>query len=117
MPHAIGVKGESVLSMAGLWETWSGDGHELHSVAVVTTEANDVVAPVPDRMPAVLDPDEEDRWLEADDPAELRSMLDPFPADRTRRHEVSPAVNDPSREGPELVEPVGSDQASLDGFG
>lgn len=116
IPHTIGVEDQTLFAMAGLWETWSENGDEVQSVAIVTTGANDVVGQIHDRMPVILDADEEARWLEADDEAELEALLDPFPGERTRSHEVSRAVNDPANDRPELIEPVGSDQSELGRF-
>lgn len=116
VPYAIGVDDESVFAMAGLWETWSRNGDEVVSAAIVTTEANEVVAELHDRMPVILDREEERRWLETDDVDARQSLLDPFPADRTTAYEVSTAVNNPANEGPELVEPVGTDQSGLGEF-
>lgn len=68
-----------------------------------------MVGELHDRMPVILDRDEEDRWLEQDDEDELQAMLDPFPGDRMTTYEVSAAVYSPTNEGPELIEPVGTD--------
>lgn len=116
VPHAIGVDEGSVFAMAGIWERWSANGDEVVSAAVITTDANDVVAALHDRMPVILGREEERRWLEADDHSDRQALLDPFPADRTTAHEVSMAVNNPANEGPELIEPVGSDQSGLGEF-
>lgn len=116
MPYAIGTDGEALFSMAGLWETWSGDGETVRSVAIVTTEANDVVAPIHDRMPVVLEPDEETVWLESGDAEVVQSLLDPYPDELTDAHEVSTKVNDPANDSPEVVQPVG-EQSGLGEFG
>lgn len=102
--------------MAGLWETWSENGEEIQSATIITTESNELVGELHDRMPVILDRDEKDRWLEEEDEGEPQAMLDPFPADRMTTYEVSTAVNSPANEGPELIEPVGSDQSGLDEF-
>jgi len=117
IPYAIGVADTDVFSMAGLWDAWSAGGEPVTSLAIVTTEANGVVGKLHDRMPVILDREEEARWLGEADPAELRALLDPLPDGRTTRWEVSTAVNDPTREGPALVEPVGSSQSGLGEFG
>lgn len=67
-------------------------------------------------MSVFLEPDEEDRWLEEDDPEALQAMYEPFPSERTRIPEVSTAINNPAKEGPELVESVGNEQAGLGEF-
>ena len=117
VPHYIGVEDGELFAMAGLWETWSDNGTEIQSATIITTEANELVDEIHGRMPVILDRDEEDRWLEADDEDELQALLDPYPAGRMETYEVSRAVNNPANEGPELVEPVGSDQTGLGEFG
>ncbi len=116
VPHSIGLEDRELFAMAGLWETWSANGDEVRSATILTTDANDVVGELHDRMPVILEPDEEDVWLDADDEDELQSILGPYPGDRTTEFEVSRAVNDPANEGPALVEPVGSDQSGLGDF-
>lgn len=116
IPHCIRVDDRELFAMAGLWETWSDDGDEVRSATILTTEANDVVDDLHDRMPVILAPDEEPIWLEADDVDELNALLDPYPGNQTRSYEVSRAVNDPTNEGPELVEPVGGGQSGLGDF-
>jgi putative SOS response-associated peptidase YedK len=117
IPYAIRAEDQETFSMAGLWEVWSEDGRELQTFTILTTDANEVVGELHDRMPVILDRDEEQRWLEADDPDELETLLDAFPDERTERYEVSKKVNNPAHDGPELIEPVGSSQRGLDAFG
>jgi putative SOS response-associated peptidase YedK len=73
------------------------------SATILTTAANEVCAPVHDRMPVVLGgPEEEAAWLlGADDP----ELFVPFPAARTSVRPANPAVNRAGVEGPELIEP------------
>lgn len=116
VPHAIGLQDRELFAMAGLWETWSANGDEVRSATILTTDANDVVGELHDRMPVILAPDEERRWLHADDEDELQALLDPYPGDRTTAVEVSTKVNDPANEGPALIEPVGGEQRGLGDF-
>lgn len=70
-----------------------------------------------ERISVILDRDEEERWLQEDDADELQELLDPFDDDRMGSYEVSRAVNDPTNEGPSLIDPVGSDQSGMEEFG
>ncbi|MFB6354345.1 MAG: SOS response-associated peptidase [Halobacteriales archaeon] len=117
VPYCIRVEDRPLFSMAGVWEPSRGNSADGGSLAIVTTAANDTVGELHDRMPAILDGDDETRWLEAADEAALLSLLEPYPDRLTERFEVSTAVNDPASDGPELVEPVGSNQADLREFG
>ncbi len=108
-PFFFRVAGGGPFALAGLWETWRpADGREpLETFAIVTTEPNEVAARVHDRMPAVLDAEGEALWLSGRPLAapELARCLAPAPAGTLEAWEVSPLVNDPSRNGPELLLP------------
>jgi putative SOS response-associated peptidase YedK len=77
----------------------------VRSVAIVTTAANELMAPIHERMPLIIAPADYAAWLDAGnaDPARL---LAPFPAERMQAHPVSPRVNAPANDDPLLVEPV-----------
>jgi putative SOS response-associated peptidase YedK len=92
-------------AFAGLWaEAKRGDGSALHSCAIVTCEPGEVVAPIHDRMPVILEHEAEARWLDPDAvPAELLDLL--VPTDDLVVTEVSDAVNDVRQDGPALIEP------------
>jgi putative SOS response-associated peptidase YedK len=92
-------------AFAGLWaEAKRGDGSSLHSCAIVTCEPGEVVAPIHDRMPVILDQQAAQHWLDpAASPAELLGLL--VPTDELEVTEVSDAVNDVRQDGPALIEP------------
>lgn len=74
----------------------------IETFTVVTTEPNEVVAELHDRMAVVLAPDEEETWLSGD-PDEVVELLDPYPADAMDAYPVSTAVNDPSNDSPGVI--------------
>lgn len=96
---------------AGLWEVWWPAGADrdvdepLRTCSVITTEANEVVRPIHDRMPVVLDPQVWERWLDRSltDPGELGAMLRPADPRSIERREVSTRVNSVRNNGPELL--------------
>jgi putative SOS response-associated peptidase YedK len=92
-------------AFAGLWaEAKRGDGSALHSCGIVTCEPGEVVAPIHDRMPVILDQQAEAGWLDPDAaPAQLLDLL--APTDELEVTEVSDAVNDVRQDGPALIEP------------
>jgi putative SOS response-associated peptidase YedK len=92
-------------AFAGLWAAARrGDGSSIHSCAIVTCEPGEVVAPIHDRMPAILDQESETGWLDPEASAEeLQSLL--APTDELAVTEVSDAVNDVRQDGPALIEP------------
>jgi putative SOS response-associated peptidase YedK len=108
-------------AFAGLWAVWhGGDGEEpLRSATVITTEANDTLADIHDRMPVML-PDQgaEEAWLDHDTPPDLaRELLVPLPDALTARRAVGPAVSDARYDGPECLDDAdpAADEAADDG--
>jgi putative SOS response-associated peptidase YedK len=95
---------------AGLWTKWRApDGTVLRSCSVVTTTANELVAPVHDRMPVVLvDEAGWEAWLDpALDGDAVATLLAPLPADAMRVARANPVLNSPDHEGPDcLVAPA-----------
>ena len=74
----IGLKDEPLFALAGLWEWWKDPASQqgVETYTIVTTRANDLLAPIHDRMPVVIAERDYDRWLDADDPA--TDLLEPF---------------------------------------
>lgn len=101
------------LAAAGLWSVWRDkalgpDAPWLHSCTIITTSANATMAPVHDRMPALLTSDEWQAWLDPDqhDIDALARLLRPAPDDLLVLDRVSTAVNHVRNKGPELIEPI-----------
>ncbi len=77
------LKSGQPFGFAGLYETWvSPDKKEMNTCVIITTDANQLIAPVHDRMPVILSGDQEKIWLEsgAVDANVLLSVLKPYPA-------------------------------------
>ena len=105
-PYFFQMRDGRPFGFAGLWERWEGEGGELlDSCTILTTEANEALRPVHDRMPVILHPEEYSLWLEAGDRerATLRELLRPYPAEEIVSYPVSPLVNSPSNRGAELI--------------
>ena len=90
---------------AGLWEHWTGEEPAIESCAIITTDANDTLRPVHDRMPVILDPRDYARWLDPApaDPGVLQEMLRPYPPDQMAANPVGPYVNNAKNEGPDCL--------------
>ena len=117
-PYRVTRTDGEPFAFAGLWETWGSNGGTLRTTTIITTAANETVGAIHDRMPVILARDEERRWLSAAAPDDLQSMLDPYPDDDLEAYPVSRAVNDPSNDSPDVVEPVDVDeQSGLGQFG
>jgi len=113
-PFLIRLLKPKPFALGGLWETWTNPaGETLETFTILTTAANDVVRPLHDRMPVILDPRSFDLWLDPAlrDPERLKPLLRPFPADALVAVPVSPMVNDPHNEGAQCLEPPAHAQA------
>ena len=101
------------LAVAGLWAAWRDkdggpDAPWLHSCTVITTSANETMAPIHDRMPVILPATAWDAWLDPDnnDLVDLNGLLVPASDSLLTMHPVSTEVNKVSNKGPELIEPI-----------
>jgi putative SOS response-associated peptidase YedK len=94
-------------AFAGLWSIWHApDGGTLRTCTILTTAANASIAALHDRMPVILAPEAEARWLDTSTPrADLTDMLAGLPARRTAATPVGPAVNDARYDGPDCLAP------------
>jgi putative SOS response-associated peptidase YedK len=106
-PFFFQMKDERPFGFAGLWERWQGAGGEaIESCTILTTEANEVLRPVHDRMPVILHPGDYELWLDEDVRKRelLRDLLGPYPAEEMVSQPVSTAVNSPRNQGETLIE-------------
>ena len=115
-PYRIYRKDDEVFAFAGLWEEWTSDGGDsLRTVTILTTEPNETVSPIHNRMPVILPEDEEDRWLNAD-AEERMDLCRPYPSDDLDAYTISTRVNDPSNDDARVIEPLGNEQSGLGEF-
>jgi putative SOS response-associated peptidase YedK len=108
-PYFIRPKSGAPIAFAGLWETWMGpNGEEIDTAAIVTTTANQMLAPIHDRMPVVVTPDAFELWLDgAHVEAETAAAaIAPASEDLFEYYEVSTAVNRVANDDESLVAPV-----------
>jgi putative SOS response-associated peptidase YedK len=115
-PWYVSRRDGDVLAFAGLWDSWrptrGSDEGRLVSCTIVTTEANGLVLPVHERMPAILPPGAWEAWLDPgnDDLDGLLRMLGPAPDELLALTPVRTLVNDVRNDGPDLVEPLPDDE-------
>ena len=93
-----------LFGLAGLWETWQGDGVSVESFTILTTAANAAVMPTHDRMPVIVAPADYGAWLDAAQSAD-GTLLRPYPTEAMTATAVSSYVNDAHHQGPQCVEP------------
>jgi putative SOS response-associated peptidase YedK len=97
-PYYMRLANSSVLGFAGLWEyRQAEDGSEVETCCILTTAANEIIKPVHDRMPVILQPDTYNLWLNCDlsDTNELRRLYQPYPSDQMVAYPVPELVNNP----------------------
>ncbi|RMG21165.1 MAG: SOS response-associated peptidase [Deltaproteobacteria bacterium] len=109
-PYYIHLSDQPIFAMAGLWERWTDpqSSEVVESAALITTDANARLAPIHDRMPAILKEADWAEWLDPGcaDTERLQAMLAPYPPDRTEAYPVGTFVNNPKHDSPRCIEPV-----------
>ena len=108
-PVRIVLKSREPFGFAGLWEHWtSPEGEEELSCTIVTTEANELLKTVHERMPVILTRDAEALWLDpkTQDPENLLPLLRQYPADEMEFYRVSREVNSPAIDRPSNIEAI-----------
>jgi putative SOS response-associated peptidase YedK len=108
-PYLIRPSDGRPVAFAGLWESWMGpEGSEIDSACIITTAANRAVAPIHDRMPVILDPEDYARWLDVrDNPVDtIADLLRPARDDLLEAIAVGTRVNKADNDDPALIEPV-----------
>ena len=108
-PYHLRMADGSVFAMAGLWQRWrSPEGQVVQTCTILTTMANEVVAPLHDRMPVILPKAQVERWLNPDlkSADDLRSALVPFPAESMVAVPISRRVNDVGHDDPDCLQEV-----------
>ncbi|WP_054957238.1 SOS response-associated peptidase [Paenibacillus dakarensis] len=107
-PHLIGMKDGSIFSMAGLYDMWTApDGSKLSTCTVITTRPNPLMEDIHDRMPVILRPEDEERWISRNTSRdELKRLLVPFPAAGMTAAAVGTTVNSVKNDTPECIQPI-----------
>ncbi len=109
LPYLFRLRSGEPFAFAGLWERWHNpqDDSTIDSCAIITTTPNSLVAKVHDRMPAIMSDDACALWLQTDsDPAELESLLRPWPEAEMEAVPVSKRVNNPRNDSPDILTPA-----------
>ncbi len=108
-PLWIGLKSKRPFAFAGLWEHWKpAEGEPLETCTIITTEPNELMKPIHNRMPVILAPTSYDQWL---DPTfqkieTLNGLLRPYQSEELTAYPVSTLVNNPRHDTPQCLEPV-----------
>ncbi|NEU32070.1 SOS response-associated peptidase [bacterium LRH843] len=106
-PHFIFPTTMNFFAFAGLWEKWIDEqNHPTYSCTIITTESNELMAPLHHRMPVILSKDSYSTWLDSNTEIEhVRDLLLPFPSEQMETRPVSTIVNSTRNETDECIAP------------
>ncbi len=108
-PYYIRLKSGQPIGFAGLYNIWrSPEGEEICTSTIVTTDANEMVRPLHDRMPVITPPGKYDLWLDptVSDKDVLASILKPYPSEEMELYPVTQKMNSYKFNDPENIRPV-----------
>lgn len=113
-PFHIRRKDRQPFAFAGLWARWKpkdGSGDPLDSFTILTTDSNDLIRPLHDRMPVILDRTNFDLWLDpqVEDRDRLQPLLVPYDGSVMETVPVSRVVNSPAYDQPDCIAPLVAD--------
>jgi putative SOS response-associated peptidase YedK len=108
-PFYIRLRESPVFAFAGLYDVWNnpqGEGYGTYTI--ITTGPNELMAPIHNRMPVILNHDDETRWLSGEDLAsdDLAEILAPYPPGEMEAYPVLPLVNNPATDDERLIRPL-----------
>lgn len=108
IPMRIRLKSQEPFTIAGLWERWKdAEGRELRTFTIITTEANEALQPIHNRMPVILKVKDEEAWLDPNAGSKhLTALLAPYPAEEMETYEVSKLINNAAFNHPDCFTPA-----------
>lgn len=109
-PYYITSRAGDALALGAIWDRWKNPAGEwLQSFSIITGAPNDLVAPIHDRMPVIIPPDDFQRWLSPTTTADdAKAMMKVYPSDVMQAWEVSKGVNNPRNDNPANLERLNS---------
>jgi putative SOS response-associated peptidase YedK len=103
-PFFVHLKDRELFTFAGIWEDWSSDdGSQIRTCSIITTEPNEIMGQIHNRMPVILPRQKEMDWLSNNNKNELLALLQPYDSEEMSMYEISKAVNSPKNNGQELL--------------
>jgi putative SOS response-associated peptidase YedK len=95
-------------AFAGLWETWqAADGSMIETCTILTTTPNELMTPIHNRMPVIIEPEDYGMWLDpSSKPEDARHLFRPYPPEKMAAYPVSTMVNSPRNDTPSCITPL-----------
>jgi len=110
VPFYIHLKSGRPFGFAGLYSHWTPEkgAESICTCTIITTEANELLEPIHNRMPVIIPRDSEDQWLDPriEDEERLLALLKPYPSDEMALHAVSLKVNRPEFNSPDAIKAI-----------
>ena len=108
IPYRIFLKDREIFSMAGIWSCCNDKENDklIYSFAIITTDANEFMKPLHNRMPAIIEKKDEEKWLFATDTKELLNICKPYDSDLMDCYKLSSKINNPLNNTFEILAPV-----------
>lgn len=109
IPYYIKLKNSSLFAFAGLYDIWENEkGEKIKTFTIITTEPNDLLKEIHNRMPVILKREDEKVWINKEEKniEKLLSLLKPYPAEDMEAYPVSKKVNNPTNDSEDLITPV-----------
>ena len=116
-PYFVRRRDGTPMALAGLWDIWRGPDGPVGSCTIVTTDANDLLEPLHDRMPVILEGEGAQMWLDLDISELTMEPLKPFDAEALEVFAVSGRVNRVAVDGPACTEPLDAPIRGAEGWG
>jgi putative SOS response-associated peptidase YedK len=103
-PFAFSMSDDTPFAFAGLWDAWKdSNGNWLQSFSIITTDANELMAPVHNRMPVILHAKDYTRWLDRETERLPLDLLRPYEAEEMASVPCNKAVGNVKNNGPEML--------------
>ena len=109
VPYYIGLKNSKIFCLAGIYDVWKdSDGNDLKTFTIITTQPNNTLKPIHNRMPVILHQEFEDQWLNTkiQDSDSIERLLRPYPDDNMISYVVSNEVNNPENDNSQLIKKI-----------
>jgi len=107
IPHRVSMRDNKPFAFAGIWEVWkTPDGEDVQSFSIITTEPNDLMRPLHNRMPVIMKQANEENWLQEIDVSEAQKMLEPYPFEDLEAYPISTLVNSPKNNSEDIIKPL-----------
>jgi len=110
IPYWVYPTHGNYFALAGIYDTWKNpeNNEEIISSAIITTMPNEMMKPIHDRMPVILEPEDWDLWLDKEikESEVLIPLLQPFSSDHMDAYKVSTFVNTPANNSEQCIQPM-----------